>query len=927
MKWLLTGIVPIWQVVLFFLLLSWLTIMFYRKQRLRAPWNVFLPLLRIAAVALLLATLLQPVLARFHSEIEHGKIPVIVDDSGSMSISDQYEKPELIELAWHMELFPRELRTRAFIEQRELEEAIDQALAKAIEETKRLNELARRSQDQGSEWPKRAARLAREAHETAQGLDTIRTRLEKAVGKHPYLDQAKPEAFPQPFALLTSAVTNLQRKAVGWEKRAKKMKERSSTGALLFGDLTMILRKEQRDWHAMRRSMSELQTMADRLLADAGVAEVDQALERLAEMSRADLVRFLLFEPPYRLLDRLDEKGEVLLFNLEDETEPADRETLAKEWAIKRPVTRLGRAVREVLRYTESDPVTAIVLISDGNNNAGVPLNEAGTMLEERGIALHALALGSRKPPDDLAVEHVQAPDTCFLEHQLSVQAVIHRRGFPDQPVVLRILSEGEVMREVTIQPGDEERINVDASFVEERKGRHHYMVELTALDGEVLVDNNRRDFTVNILEDRIKTLMIDEFPRWESRYCNMMLKRDRRVDLTTIFIGSTEDARLHVGQDEYPASRGELFAYHIVILGDIDPRHFSRPQLEDLRDFVTERGGALILVAGPRCMPVKYEGTALKDLLPFVSASGQTGKAPPHSRTGSVEWRLQLTREGRHENLVRIGEDPETTEALWNKLPGMNWVQSAVAPTEAADFTVRTAERDLPVMIKAYAGLGKVLYLGSDSFWRWRNRARWRYHHRFWGQVLLWSTVGRTTGADPYVKLMTDRLRYAPGESVQVRARILDEQETPIEGAQATLEVFNEQNEVVRRLPLHSLPGSGGEYRASIENLPRDRYTIKPRVFELRDKKVEAKARFEVGELATSEYIQLARNEAALRRLTDNVLPWNLADEMVKALKPMVEKHEHREDFPIWNSYYLIVAVTILLGLEWQLRKMCKLA
>ena len=40
------------------------------------------------------------------------------------------------------------------------------------------------------------------------------------------------------------------------------------------------------------------------------------------------------------------------------------------------------------------------------------------------------------------------------------------------------------------------------------------------------------------------------------------------------------------------------------------------------------------------------------------------------------------------------------------------------------ADELVSTTPQNWPVMLTANPGSGKVLYLGSDSFWRWRYRA-----------------------------------------------------------------------------------------------------------------------------------------------------------------------------------------------------------
>src|SRR6266404_4244002 len=36
-------------------------------------------------------------------------------------------------------------------------------------------------------------------------------------------------------------------------------------------------------------------------------------------------------------------------------------------------------------------------------------------------------------------------------------------------------------------------------------------------------------------------------------------------------------------------------------------------------------------------------------------------------------------------------------------------------------------------------AGSGKVLFMGTDSAWRWRRGVEDKYHYRFWSQVVRW--------------------------------------------------------------------------------------------------------------------------------------------------------------------------------------------
>ena len=121
--------------------------------------------------------------------------------------------------------------------------------------------------------------------------------------------------------------------------------------------------------------------------------------------------------------------------------------------------------------------------------------------------------------------------------------------------------------------------------------------------------------------------LYVQEYPSLEFRYLKTLLERGlklggkgKAIQLTTVL---QEADPGYVELDEtaqrvFPVSRDELFAYDVVIFGDVNPSYMSRPVLENLAAFVTERGGGLVFVAGPRHTPLAYRDTPLEDLFPI---------------------------------------------------------------------------------------------------------------------------------------------------------------------------------------------------------------------------------------------------------------------------------------------------------------------
>jgi hypothetical protein len=1126
MRLLFTGVISPWLIALLFLAASVFSVVLYKRHELPKPWSFWLPATRIAVIFLLLLSLLQPVVARIRTVKVRGSIPVLVDTSGSMSVVDMYSTARQIDIAWHMGLFARKLRSTAFSGQneewvllkerlaeaetaagriraraesevfwsKELEEDLSEflvSLENLADRTKLLTRSVVNSAEESGYLGTSLVKpgdLGKLAWRRYDGIGGSELALLKSSAKYPDMPEFEGflTSFHAPLAkdldnygavasgclippvsgeyeffltsddeaeLLLSTDNHPENKrriahvptwtmpdewdkhpsqksgkirlearkgyyveallkegvggdhlTVGWV-RPDGRDERPIPGNCLaleagspgderfnsayqafLAELTSLLATVDKMQESVRETTKQqdtnaqaiidrldrfqdcavayrsfiaglagLQELADERLVSAGIDEVNSALDRLSGMTRSDLVRFVLTEEPCRLIERLSRRGEVAVFSFEENVEavqPGDHAGLVG----KLPVTKLGSTMYNVLKHYEKRPVAAMIVLSDGNNNAGKPVVTVKRAMRERDIPVFAVGVGSDVAPPDIAVARVTAPRTSFLDDILNVSVILQRQGAVDRNISVKVLRNGIVRKEQTVEPGEETTVVVDMSFVEKESGMAQYEVQAEMFEGEAFEANNVEKFSVNILEDRIRALLIDEFPRWESRYANMMLRRDRRVDLKTVFIGSTRSGGLPTGPDGYPRSREGLFAFDILIVGDVNPAHFSEKQMRDIHDFVVERGGSLVAMAGEHYMPYWYSGTRLEGILPLrrfgmgisfsVGTEDLTAESPAeaagpsdvftagHAGSTDRSCRLQVSDDMRYDDLLQIGSTPETSQELWENLPAMNWVSEGVYVSHAADVLVEGVHGQdvgrpeaVPVVVKTYAGLGKVLYLGSDSFWRWRYRARWTYHHRLWGQILLWATTGRTAGSDRYVKLMTDRSLYAPEETITIKARILDDSRVPISDADASVEVFNTESELVRTIPLTHIEKSGGEYRVQVRDLPKGKYRVSPRVQELADRDIFAEVEFEVRDLPTSEYIELALDETQLRGLSENYVPVERIVDIVKEVPRIEIKEEHRDDVEIWNTWLFMLIVTGLLGFEWQMRKKHKLA
>ena len=98
-----------------------------------------------------------------------------------------------------------------------------------------------------------------------------------------------------------------------------------------------------------------------------------------------------------------------------------------------------------------------------------------------------------------------------------------------------------------------------------------------------------------------------------------------------------------------FPKTADELYRYHAIVLDDIEAGFFTADQLTLLRNFVSQRGGGLLMLGGPDSFASgKYDRTPVGELLPVYLNRAE----PIHE---GEEYRLVLTREGWLQPWVRL--------------------------------------------------------------------------------------------------------------------------------------------------------------------------------------------------------------------------------------------------------------------------------
>jgi hypothetical protein len=653
----------------------------------------------------------------------------------------------------------------------------------------------------------------------------------------------------------------------------------------------------------------------------------------LSDASRLDQAKSVLLADKAKLLHSIDDQYNLKVYFVSDTARPlsGDLDGLERELrthTAEGQASRLGQGVHNVLNDLRGTPPTALVLLTDGINTEGQPITEAATYARRKGVPLFTVALGSQTPVRDLEVNDLLVDEVVFVDDFVNFECKITATGLAGRTVhvILHEKDSPEVLSatDVTIA-ADGKPQKVRIPYRPSKVGQHEYVVEVRPLSEEVHADNNAQHRVVTVRKEQIRVLLVQLYPNYEFRYLKQMLARDSTISLRTVLqeadldYSETDNTALRV----FPVRRDELFEYDVIIFGDVDPTYFNVSAIDNLNAFVTQKGGGLVFVAGPHFTPMAYRDTPLSNLIPIDFTAGSS---PDNGITTDRPFSIEPTELGLAMPNMQMGNTPEETIEIWQKLPGLFWLFEAPALKPAARVLAeaRLADRTLPVIALQYVGAGKVLLHNVDETWRWRWRVGDVYFARYWVQTLRYLARSKLLGKERTAELSVDRREYRRGESVRMRVRFLDDRLAPTddEGVVVMIEHEGHPN---RRITLARNPSHRGVFEGLLSRPADGKYHAWITSPALEDKAASADFRV-VPPPGEFEHVQM--DLAELKRAADESKGHaytmadvdHLANDLPQGQEVPIESLPPKV---LWNHWSVLMLLVCVLSGEWILRKM----
>ncbi|MGI9204390.1 MAG: hypothetical protein ACR2Q3_10295 [Woeseiaceae bacterium] len=584
--------------------------------------------------------------------------------------------------------------------------------------------------------------------------------------------------------------------------------------------------------------------------------------------------------------------------------------------------TSIADSLLRILDEARFSPLAAVVLSSDGADTSGGLTADELDEIAAFGVPVHTIGVGRSAMPEDIELSDVTVPDRALPGATLSARVTVQH----DAPSSTRIkVYDGDdllqlVPLELAADVGSTTAwIDVELGAA----GPHELRFSVDGNAGEPELRNNTRATLVDVANQEYRILYFEGEPRWEYKFLRRAVGSDEDLGIATLLrvspnkfyrqgIDSAEQL-----QDGFPATRDELFTYDALIVGSVEAASLSEEQQIMIRDFVSERGGSLLMLAGPSGLGNGGWGqSAIADVLPARLPATTTDSF--HRKKATVT----LTPQGADNQMLRFAAAADENRDAWRELPQVADYQLTGSLKPAA-VTLVNAETDvgqIPLLITQPFGRGHTYILATGGTWRWQMSLPVDdlKHETFWRQMLR----GLVASAPENVSLVATG---SPGDTdITLRAEFRDDAFNPVDDVGVTVVVSHDTGETFS-VPMQPDGNEAGVFLGQIT--PPQSGTWYFEALAERDGEPVAVGRATIlHEAGQAEHFGFRRNSGLLQRLSEATGGQYFDTDDLSALPDLlrysssgITETEYRS---VWDAPAFFIMLLLLKAGEWLLRR-----
>lgn len=562
-----------------------------------------------------------------------------------------------------------------------------------------------------------------------------------------------------------------------------------------------------------------------------------------------------------------------------------------------------------------------IVILSDGRETSGIAKKHFPIMARSRNIPLYGICAGGRVLEKNITLKPMRTHYTVFKGETQKITCSLTNKNMGAVKTVVEILNTaGKKLKTREVELMNDKSATVDFNLKIEKPGIYNLILRTPRILGEKSYSDNKTPLTLNVIDEKLKILMVEGRPFWDSKFLSQLFRRNASIDFTDVyrltskrFFMTEENSESHESERViFPDSIEEIAKYNIIIFGKGAEFFMDEKRISILKHYIRDYGGAIIFARGK---PYSGSWNGFKSFEPVRWAETLAG-----------EFKLTPSKAGVKSGL--FGEMlPSENDILWDELPPVEKLYRCPDLKSFSEVLMSAGsparKRDIPVLIKRKYGNGIVIAVNGEGMWKWDffplHGKTADFYRKFWIQLVFWAVKYSDFLPNREYSLFISANRSMPDERIIVQ---INTKSKDAAVAGATLNITENDKLVKEIAPAPYSPKTlramfslhnPGRYRITL-NIPgktiNDIFAVLNVTAPQSEKKILS---------ADREHLESLLNQGGGKIYS--------VDELMKILKnktdqPELVNNSDRKLISTWNTWWMLVMLLGFFAAECYLRR-----
>lgn len=270
--------------------------------------------------------------------------------------------------------------------------------------------------------------------------------------------------------------------------------------------------------------------------------------------------------------------------------------------------SNLGRALMTAVTELGNEKSPAgVLLVSDGRATTPDTL-EAAQLALARSVPVWTWTLGGAVPRHDLWLETASTEALAFSGAEVELAATLRAAGYPNRSFNVDVLRGDQLVDTRQAIPDTNGVARVAVRVKAPAVGEQRYVFRVAPQPEEADTANNERAIFLRSVGEKVRVLVAEGQPHWDTKFLVQSLKRELNVDLTAVYrlnagrhvaVLSAKGSETRAENDLFPRTLEAMSAFDVVALGRGADAFFDNNTESILTDYVSKRGGSLVFARG----------------------------------------------------------------------------------------------------------------------------------------------------------------------------------------------------------------------------------------------------------------------------------------------------------------------------------------